>query len=69
MEYRFEEQQSVRFELYDIDKPSEKLTDHDFLGFAECTLVLHLPQSRHAYVSMSKLSLFDELGSNCVCWC
>jgi len=39
MEYRFEEQQSIRFELYDVDKPEAKLQDQDFLGFVECTLV------------------------------
>ncbi len=45
MEYRFEEQQSMRFELYDIDKPTAKLSDQDFLGFVECTLVslVYLP--------------------------
>ncbi|CAL8114916.1 unnamed protein product [Orchesella dallaii] len=38
MEYRFEEQQPLRFELYDIDSSSHNLADHDFLGFIECTL-------------------------------
>lgn len=38
MEYRFEEQQPLRFELYDIDNASPVLSEHDFLGFLECTL-------------------------------
>ncbi|CAG7690003.1 unnamed protein product, partial [Allacma fusca] len=38
IDYRFEEEQLIRFVVYDIDKPSSNLTDHDFLGFAECTV-------------------------------
>ncbi|CAG7719447.1 unnamed protein product [Allacma fusca] len=38
MDYRFEEEQLLRIELYDIDSPSMNLSDHDFLGFSECTL-------------------------------
>ena len=38
MDYRFEEEQSLRIELYDIDSPSINLSDHDFLGYAEATL-------------------------------
>ncbi|CAG7730697.1 unnamed protein product, partial [Allacma fusca] len=37
-EYWFEEQQSIRFMVYDIDKPSRNLMDQGFLGFAECTI-------------------------------
>ncbi|KAJ7331239.1 Copine-5 [Desmophyllum pertusum] len=36
--YFFEEMQKLRFEVYDIDKNSAKLSDHDFLGATECTL-------------------------------
>ncbi|XP_078342842.1 copine-8-like isoform X2 [Oculina patagonica] len=36
--YFFEEMQKLRFEVYDVDKNSPKLSDHDFLGAAECTL-------------------------------
>lgn len=38
LDYRFEEEQSLRFEVYDIDNPSATLDLHDFIGFAECTL-------------------------------
>ena len=38
MEYRFEEQQTLRFEVYDVDNPKAKLADQDFLGFSECTV-------------------------------
>ena len=36
--YRFEEQQHLKFEVYDIDSSSVRLQDHDFLGRAQCTL-------------------------------
>lgn len=38
MAYRFEEQQHLLFEIYDIDSNSTRLQDHDFLGRAKCTL-------------------------------
>ncbi|XP_044182239.1 copine-8-like isoform X1 [Acropora millepora] len=36
--YFFEEMQKLRFEVYDKDKPTAKLSHHDFQGAAECTL-------------------------------
>ena len=36
--YRFEEQQHLRFDVYDVDSQSDSLADHDFLGTAVCTL-------------------------------
>lgn len=36
--YHFEEQQHLKFVLYDIDSGSHNLADHDFLGEYECTL-------------------------------
>ncbi|OXA64514.1 Copine-5 [Folsomia candida] len=38
MDYRFEEEQQLRFEIYDIDSPSVNLETHDFLGYAETNL-------------------------------
>ncbi|XP_073974239.1 copine-8-like isoform X2 [Rhodnius prolixus] len=38
MQYRFEEQQHLKFEVYDSDSSSTLLADHDFLGYASCTL-------------------------------
>ncbi|KAF4527031.1 hypothetical protein B566_EDAN001579 [Ephemera danica] len=38
MPYRFEERQLLKFEIYDIDSSSSKLSDHDFLGSAQCAL-------------------------------
>uniref|UniRef100_A0A8C5FRB1 Copine VIII n=1 Tax=Gadus morhua TaxID=8049 RepID=A0A8C5FRB1_GADMO len=38
MDYFFEERQNLRFDLYDLDCKSEKLSKHDFLGQAFCTL-------------------------------
>lgn len=36
--YRFEEHQSLKFEIYDIDNENDNLSNHDFLGFAETSL-------------------------------
>ena len=38
MDYKFEEVQKLKFSVYDIDSPTQRLTDHDFLGEMECTL-------------------------------
>ena len=38
MSYHFEEQQNLKFELYDIDSVSKNLGDHDFLGQFTCSL-------------------------------
>lgn len=38
VDYFFEEIQKVRFDIYDIDNKSLKVTDDDHLGFAETTL-------------------------------
>ena len=36
--YRFEEQQKLKFKIYDIDSDDPILENHDFLGEAECSL-------------------------------
>jgi hypothetical protein len=36
--YRFEEQQPLKFEIYDVDSPNPSLEAHDFLGAATCSL-------------------------------
>ncbi|XP_032655541.1 copine-5 isoform X3 [Chelonoidis abingdonii] len=38
LDYFFEEKQSLRFDLYDVDSKSPDLSKHDFLGQAFCTL-------------------------------
>ncbi|KAK6051191.1 C2 domain protein [Cooperia oncophora] len=38
IEYFFEERQTMRFEIYDIDSASSELSAHDFLGRMECEL-------------------------------
>ncbi|OXA46122.1 copine-8 [Folsomia candida] len=35
IDYRFEVEQKLRFEVYDIDSPSSNLANHDFLGCVE----------------------------------
>ncbi|ODM98412.1 Copine-8 [Orchesella cincta] len=72
MEYRFEEQQPLRFELYDIDSASHNLADHDFLGFIECTLAhivaagsqgLSQPLNPNPYVTDAPSGKPDEAGT------
>ncbi|KAK6635208.1 hypothetical protein RUM44_000459 [Polyplax serrata] len=36
--YRFEEHQNLKFEIYDVDSESSNLSNHDFLGMAQCSL-------------------------------
>jgi hypothetical protein len=36
--YRFEEQQHIKFEVYDVDAYDPRLEKHDFLGSCEITL-------------------------------
>ena len=36
--YRFEEQQHIKFSIYDIDSANPKIDNHDFLGEYECSL-------------------------------
>lgn len=36
--YHFEEQQHLKFMIFDIDSTSQNVNDHDFLGEFECTL-------------------------------
>lgn len=38
LSYFFEEQQHLKFELYDMDNESRHLSDHDFLGRCQCTV-------------------------------
>ena len=39
LDYKFEEKQMVRFEIYDIDSQLEqKMDDHDKLGHIDCSL-------------------------------
>merc|ERR1712183_867745 len=37
-EYRFEERQQIKFEIYDSDSSSSNLSAHDFLGSLECSV-------------------------------
>ena len=38
IDYHFEEIQRLKFEVYDVDSTSKNLSDHDFIGSAECTV-------------------------------
>ena len=46
IQYRFEEQQPLKFEIYDIDGDCSNLRDHDFLGFASCNLAQIISNSK-----------------------
>ena len=36
--YSFEEQQHLKFDIYDVDSKSSRLSDHDYIGGVKCTL-------------------------------
>lgn len=38
LQYKFEERQLLKFEVYDSDADSARLEDHDFIGSMECSL-------------------------------
>ena len=38
LQYKFEERQLLRFDVYDSDNDSPHLEDHDFIGTMECSL-------------------------------
>ncbi|XP_028438869.1 copine-5-like isoform X1 [Perca flavescens] len=48
LDYFFEEKQTLRFDVYDIDSKSPDLSKHDFLGQIYCTLgeIVGSPASR-----------------------
>ncbi|VDN29482.1 unnamed protein product [Gongylonema pulchrum] len=67
VDYFFEETQRIKFEIYDIDSRSSKLTDHDFLGRVETTLaqIVAAQFCRRTYdidSRSSKLTDHDFLG-------
>ena len=62
MTYHFEEQQPLKFQLYDIDCPSPSLQDHDYLGEYECTLA-QLVTSRTVQKPLSDPSYFGDNGT------
>nr|XP_039250051.1 copine-8-like [Styela clava] len=47
IDHYFDEIQNLRFEVYDIDKKSHDLKDHDFLGWAECKLAAIIRAKRY----------------------
>lgn len=56
MIYRFEEQQFLKFELYDCDSTSSDLGAHDFLGWASCTLAQIINGGKVPYVVRFNIS-------------
>lgn len=71
--YRFEEQQKMKFEVYDIDSSSPNLNHHDFIGWVETNLGNLVSQHvtkmklKHHNPSSDRGSLIitaEELSSN-----
>ena len=54
IEYRFEERQQVKFEVYDADSSTTRLSDHDFLGKCDTTLGQIVSSQGKQYVSVLK---------------
>ena len=65
--YCFEQQQFLRFEMYDVDNESTKLEDHDFIGAAETTLGQIVSSGGGGYggSGMSLLLSNPNYGGNC----
>jgi len=73
MSYHFEEQQKLRFELYDADSNSQDLKEHDFIGWVDVTLgnlvsqcvIKNKIQFHNPYLDRGMLILMaEELVSN-----
>jgi len=71
--YRFEEQQKIKFEVYDVDSASPNLSQHDFIGWTEINLgslvSQHIVQKKLSYhnPSLDRGTLIisaEELSSN-----
>ena len=59
--YHFEEQQHLKFQVYDIDSSSLNLEDHDFIGEYQCTLAQLVSCS---YCSYNRLVNREYGGNN-----
>lgn len=67
IDYHFEEVQKLKFALFDQDKSSMQLYEHDFLGEFSCTLGMVSPRGPCSSLSSSKgtpnhISHRDMLG-------
>jgi hypothetical protein len=65
MSYRFEEQQLLKFEVYDIDSSSSNLEDHDILGVAACSLG-QIISNRKVQLPLSQRGLGTKHQQGCV---
>jgi len=54
LDYSFEERQAVKFEIYDVDTKSTKLSKQDFLGRAETTLGQIVASSGREYTAFMR---------------
>ncbi|XP_064085160.1 copine-8-like isoform X2 [Macrobrachium nipponense] len=70
--YRFEEQQRLKFQVFDVDFDSPDLADHDFIGDFECTLALLVssqklekPLVNKDYSNAGSIILITEELSSC----
>lgn len=62
--YRFEERQPLKFEIYDIDSPSQSLEEHDFLGVATCSLgqIISSGKVRNSVVKHDTKNKYERLS-------
>ncbi|XP_075222008.1 copine-8-like [Lycorma delicatula] len=61
--YKFEEQQLLQFRVYDVDSESKKLSDHDFIGMASCTLG-QIVSCGKVKLPLTRKNADDSLGIN-----
>ncbi|CAG7721403.1 unnamed protein product [Allacma fusca] len=67
MDYHFEMQQNLRFEVYDIDKPTSKLMEHDSIGYMECTLAQIVSAGALGYTtSLVDMETYEDSPSKSV---
>ena len=60
MEYRFEQMQMLRFEVYDIDDADGVLDEQDSIGFLECTVANIVAAGAKGFIHTLES---DEIGA------
>lgn len=66
IQYRFEVQQNLKFEVYDIDSLSVDLKDHDYLG--DCETTVGYVSYKLRYGTINVIDEFRFIDSLIVCY-
>lgn len=66
IQYRFEVQQNLKFEVYDIDSLSVDLKDHDYLG--DCETTVGYVSYKFCYGTINIIDEFRFIDSLIVCY-